>query len=284
MAEMTEIAQRHVTVSIEDVWVRYRSEVASEGRSTAGTRLAELVLPHRRRGVVEALKGITLEVREGEHLGILGANGSGKSTLLRVIAGLQQPEQGLVRATATPVLLGVQSALVQQLSGRRNIRLGLLALGFSPDEIAERVPVIVDLAGIGNAINRPMNTYSSGMSARLAFSIAAAAEPQILLIDEALGTGDAAFAKRSSDAIERIRQKAGTIFLVSHAAQTIETMCTRAIWLNEGELVADGDAVEVARTYRWWAWQMASNEHDAAAQVLQQARDGFLVASTEERR
>ncbi|MGO4956331.1 ABC transporter ATP-binding protein [Luteococcus sp. Sow4_B9] len=271
------------TVVVDNVVVRYRSEMSSDKPSRKRIRrMLELVAPGRRRATVEALKGVSFTVYEGEHLGILGSNGSGKSTLLRVIAGVQQPTSGQVRAAATPVLLGVQAALVQQLSGRRNVMLGLLALGFTPEQAEERLPAVVELAGIGSAINRPMNTYSSGMSARLTFAIAAAAEPEILLIDEALGTGDAAFAKRSEETIERIREQAGTIFLVSHAAQTIETMCTRAIWLHMGEIIADGDAKTVARTYRWWAWNMASNEKDVADKVMQQARDGFLVASMED--
>ncbi|WP_394277419.1 ABC transporter ATP-binding protein [Luteococcus sp.] len=281
MAVPSEPELGHPSVVVEDVVVRYRSEMGRATQRRGLGRMSELVLPSRRTEVVEALKGVSFTVHEGEHLGILGANGSGKSTLLRVVAGLQTPHSGQVSATATPVLLGVQAALVNQLSGRRNVTLGLLALGHSPERAAELMPEVVELAGIGTAIDRPMSTYSSGMSARLTFAIAAAAEPEILLIDEALGTGDAAFAKRSEETIERIRERAGTIFLVSHAAQTIETMCTRAIWLHMGELIADGDARTVARTYRWWAWKTASKEFEIADRVLSQARDGFLVASLE---
>lgn len=271
----------HPTVVVEDVVVQYRSETSGSQPPSWGGRVRELIVPSRRTSVVEALKGVSFTVHEGEHLGILGANGSGKSTLLRVIAGLQTPHSGQVSATATPVLLGVQAALVNQLSGRRNVTLGLLALGLSPEKTVELMPEVVELAGIGTAIDRPMSTYSSGMSARLTFAIAATSQPEILLIDEALGTGDAAFAKRSEETVEKIREGAGTIFLVSHAAQTIETMCTRAIWLHEGELIADGDAKTVARTYRWWAWKVASKEFEIADRVLSQARDGFLVASLE---
>ncbi len=264
------------SVVVENVVVRYRSEMSksSDGRYSAVERAVELLLPHRRPATVEALKDVSFTVHEGEHLGILGANGSGKSTLLRVIAGVQQPEEGRVLATATPVLLGISAALVPQLSGMRNVRLGLLALGFTPDEVQERIPAVVDLAGIGTAINRPMNTYSAGMSARLTFSIAAAAEPEILLIDEALGAGDAAFAKRSEETIENLRGEAGTILLVSHAAQTIETMCTRAIWLNKGEIILDGEARRIARAYRWWAHQVAQGNKEQADDLLQLAREG----------
>lgn len=283
MADQTDAPLGAPTVVVDDVWVKYRTEMSSPeaGSRNPLRRAGELVLPHRRAATVDALKGVSFTVHEGEHLGILGSNGSGKSTLLRVISGAQRPHAGEVRASATPVLLGVNAALVNRLSGMRNIRLGLLALGFTPEETEARIPAVAELAGLGAAINRPMQTYSSGMSARLAFSIAAAAEPEILLIDEALGTGDAAFAQRSAQAIKKIREQAGTIFLVSHAAQTIEKLCTRAIWLDQGELIADGDAITVARSYRWWAWNMASKEFDVANKVLNQAREGFLVASME---
>jgi teichoic acid transport system ATP-binding protein len=134
------------------------------------------------------------------------------------------------------------------------------------------MPAVIKLAGIGDAIDRPMATYSSGQGARLRFAIAAAANPDILLIDEALGTGDAAFAARSKRTIDELRGKAGTIFLVSHAAQTVERMCTRAIWLHDGELITDGPAVDVARAYRWWAHNVAQENQEAADDLLARAR------------
>ena len=117
-----------------------------------------------------------------------------------------------------------------------------------------------------------MKTYSSGMGARLRFAIAASARPEILLIDEALATGDAATKERSEARMAEIRRDAGTIFLVSHAAQTIEEMCTRAIWLHKGEMVLDGPAYETARAYRWWAWNVAKGEHAKAEKLLRDAR------------
>lgn len=149
--------------------------------------------------------------------------------------------------------------------------------------VVQRLPsggVEVKLAGIGEAIHRPMRTYSSGMGARLRFSIAAAAQPSILLIDEALGTGDAAFADRSRRKIDELRAGAGTIFLVSHAAQTIEEMCTRAIWLHKGELVIDGDAAQVARAYRWWAHCVARDDEAAAQEAFRRALQGDPIVPT----
>ncbi|TBT83376.1 ABC transporter ATP-binding protein [Propioniciclava sinopodophylli] len=266
------------SVVVEDVTVTYRSETSNADDLQGWRRWvgqAQLSMGLTAFTKVEALKGVSFTVPEGEHVGIVGANGSGKSTLLRVIAGVEPTASGRVLATATPMLLGVNAALLPAMSGRRNVRLGLLALGFQPDEVRARMPAVIRLAGIGEAIDRPMSTLSSGQGARLRFAIAAAADPDILLIDEALGTGDAAFTARSKRTIDELRAKAGTIFLVSHAAQTIEKMCTRAIWLHEGELITDGPAVEVARAYRWWAHNMAQDETALADELLALARGRF---------
>ena len=264
-----------VSVSVQEVSMDYVSEASSlEHLTPAERRVARL-----RRLVgqpaltrVHALRNVSFDVHEGEHIGIVGSNGSGKSTLLRIIAGLEPPKSGRVMAQATPVLLGVQAALLNHMSGRQNIRLGLLALGFTLEQAKERIPKVVALAGIGEAIERPMRTYSSGQQSRLTFAIAACAEPTILLIDEALGTGDMAFAERSKRAIDELRAKAGTIFLVSHAAQTVETMCTRAIWLHKGELIIDGPAEQIANAYRWWAYNLAQEKDDVAEHLLDAAR------------
>lgn len=264
-----------VSVSVRGVSVRFRTETSNidelpRGRKFLG-QLAQsfgmTTYTH-----ITALDNVSFDVREGEHLGVLGANGSGKSTLLRVIAGVEPSAVGQVLASTTPVLLGVQAALLPNLTGARNVRLGLLALGYEPDEVETIMPEVIDLAGIGDAVHRPMNTYSSGMASRLRFAIAAAAEPSILLIDEALGTGDAAFAARSARTIERMRENAGTIFLVSHAAQTIERLCTRALWLHEGRIVTDGPAIEVARAYRWWAHNMSLEQYEVADGLVDKAR------------
>lgn len=269
------IPRGNASVVVEDVRVTYRTETSNVDELTGWRRwLGQLRLSMGLTAItkVEALKGVTFTVYEGEHIGIVGSNGSGKSTLLRVIAGVEPTASGRVRSLATPMLLGVNAALLPAMSGRRNVRLGLLALGFPPAEVTRRMQAVISLADIGEAIDRPMATYSSGQGARLRFAIAAAAQPEILLIDEALGTGDAAFAARSKRTIDELRQNAGTIFLVSHAAQTIEKMCSRAIWLHQGELITDGPAREVARAYRWWAHNVALENEELADELLMKAR------------
>jgi teichoic acid transport system ATP-binding protein len=199
---------------------------------------------------VHAVRGISFTVRHGESIGIVGVNGSGKSTLLRAVAGLMPPKSGSVHVSGEPSLLGVNAALMPQLSGERNIMIGGLALGLTPKQVEERFDDVVEFAGIGDFVYLPMKTYSSGMGARLRFAISSAASPDILMIDEALATGDAAFKARSKARIEEVRQNAGTVFLVSHSISTIEAMCTRVLWVHEGKLVMDGPTMEVAERYK----------------------------------
>jgi teichoic acid transport system ATP-binding protein len=199
---------------------------------------------------VHAVRGISFTVRHGESVGIVGVNGSGKSTLLRAIAGLMPPASGSVHVSGEPSLLGVNAALMPQLTGERNIMIGGLALGLTPKQVEERFDDVVEFAGIGDFVYLPMKTYSSGMGARLRFAISSAASPDILMIDEALATGDAAFKARSKSRIEEVRENAGTVFLVSHSISTIEAMCTRVLWVHEGKLVMDGPALEVAERYK----------------------------------
>lgn len=262
------------TVAVSDLHVRYQvpsTEAAARRSVPRVQRAANRLLGRVPNVLVRALSGVSFVARSGESIGIIGPNGSGKSTLLRVIAGLETPARGTVLADSTPVLLGVNAALIPDLSGEDNVRLGLLAMGKSPAEAQEMLPAVVDLAGIGKSIYLPMKTYSSGMSSRLRFAIAAAANPHILLIDEALATGDAAFKERSEQRMTELRENAGTVFLVSHAAQTVEEMCTRAIWLDRGRVVYDGPAFETAQKYRWWAWNVAKGEQEKAHGLLRDA-------------
>ena len=159
------------------------------------------------------------------------------------------PNQGAVYADGQPTMLGVSSALMQALSGLRNVELGLLALGLTPAEVRERIPSVVEFSGIGSAIHMPMNTYSSGMSARLKFAIASAVTHEILLIDEALSTGDGEFVKRSSQRIQQLRDDADTIFLVSHSMGAIRSACNRVLWLDQGQIIADGHPDDIIPEY-----------------------------------
>ena len=261
----------HPTVVVNRISRKYDVAVGREdGTRNLLARAVDALRPSPK-VTVHALRSLSFVAHSGEVIGIVGTNGSGKSTLLRLIAGLDVPTRGQVTATSQPVLLGVGGALVPDLPGAANARLGLLAQGFTPEEVREIMPRVIGLAGLGDAIRRPIKTYSSGMNARLRFAIAAAAEPEILLLDEVLSTGDAASVERAQQRMNEIRSRAGTVFLVSHAAQTIEETCTRALWLHEGALIQDGPAVETARAYRWWAWNVAQGESARAAELLEAA-------------
>jgi teichoic acid transport system ATP-binding protein len=263
------------TVAVQNVHVHYRvpSTEAAERRRGANpvVRAARTVLGRHPQVLVRALSGVSFVARQGEQIGLVGQNGSGKSTLLRIIAGLERPSRGQVLAESNPVLIGVNAALVPDLSGEENIRLGCLAMGLTPGQTEAAIPEVRELAGLGKSIYLPMKTYSSGMGARLRFAIATAANPHIMLIDEALATGDAAFRERSEARMQKLRANAGTVFLVSHAAQTIEETCTRAIWLNLGRLVIDGPAEDVALRYRKWAWAIAKDKPAEAKKIIEQA-------------
>jgi teichoic acid transport system ATP-binding protein len=169
---------------------------------------------------------------------------------LRAVAGLLPPTTGAVYTQGQPSLLGVNAALMNDLSGERNVTLGCLAMGMTPDEVASKYDEIVSFAGIGDFISLPMRTYSSGMAARLKFAIAAAKSHDVLLIDEALATGDAEFRKKSERRIKELREEAGTVFLVSHSLGTVKETCNRVIWLDAGKIKMDGDTDTVIAAYQ----------------------------------
>lgn len=189
---------------------------------------------------VHAVRDVSFVAYPGESIGIIGRNGSGKSTLLRSIAGLVPPSRGSIWLSGRAALLGVGAVLMKDLTGRQNIEIGGLALGLTPRQVRARMDDIIEFAGIGSFIDLPMGTYSSGMGARLRFAISTAVVPDILVVDEALATGDEEFRARASERIQQIRNEAGTVFVVSHSRRAIRQMCNRLLWMDEGLLLADG--------------------------------------------
>jgi len=198
---------------------------------------------------VHAVRDISFEVEQGESVGFVGGNGAGKSTLLRAIAGICAPTSGEVLVRAEPWLLGVQASLLPRLTGQQNIEIGLLALGLSPDEVIEYSPKVAEFSMLGDALDRPFKTYSSGMRARLKFSIATVKRPSILLLDEALAVGDLNFKRRSLRRLNTLQGNASTIMLVSHNPQEIKRTCKRTIWMDHGQVVLDGPTDEVMEAY-----------------------------------
>jgi teichoic acid transport system ATP-binding protein len=241
---------------VDDVHVTYRVYGAAPARTDPEKSSALRRTLDRARGHVgavreiKAVRGITFVARHGEAIAIVGRNGSGKSTLLRAIAGLLPLSGGAVYVSGEPSFLGVNAALIKTLTGEKNVMIGGLALGLTPKEVRDRFDDVVEFAGIGEYVNLPMQAYSSGMSARLRFAISSAARPEILLIDEALATGDAQFRRRSQERIDEIRQHAGTVFHVSHSLKAIEATCSRALWIEGGRLQLDGPVDEVVTAYQ----------------------------------
>lgn len=210
-------------------------------------RLLAQVMGKRR--TVHAVKDVSFVIERGESVGLIGSNGSGKSSLIRVLSGLQRPTSGAVYASSTPGMLAVSGVLMPNLSGARNIRLGLLAKGFALDEVADLYPQVVEQAGIKDALHNPVKTYSSGMKARLKFAVAVARTPEILLVDEALATGDSAFRAKAQERLKEIRATAGAVLVVNHNARTIEGTTQRCIWLEKGVIRMDGPTSDVLPRY-----------------------------------
>lgn len=248
---MAEIDNRTVVVEDLHVYYRIRTKVKSKQIPVKRTIVDKALRRTRKAALkeVHALKGISFTTRQGEAVAIIGRNGAGKSTLLRAISGLIPVRSGSILTSSQPSLLGVNAALMNHLSGRRNIELGGLALGMTPAEVEENMESIIEFSGLGEFIDLPLSTYSSGMGARLRFAIASSVPQEILLIDEALATGDVNFKKRSQERISELKSKAGTVFLVSHSHSVIRETCSRAIWLDKGTMVADGPTEEVLSAY-----------------------------------
>lgn len=197
-----------------------------------------------------ALRDITLKVYPGEVLGIIGPNGAGKSTLLKVVARVLYPTRGRVRiAGRVSPLLELGAGFDPELTGRENVYLNSTILGFSRRNVAQRFERIVDFAGLREFIDAPVRTYSTGMGARLGFSVATDVQPEILIVDEILGVGDANFQKKSFERIQQFQANGSTILLVTHSLQKVQEMCTRVIWLDQGNLVMEGNPEQVISQY-----------------------------------
>jgi teichoic acid transport system ATP-binding protein len=242
------------TVIVDDVHIIYRIHGAANTNNSPLSSLKRIVTRTAAPTVreVHAVKGVSFTAFEGEAIGLIGSNGSGKSTLLRAIAGLLPATRGGVYTQGQPTLLGVNAALMNDLSGERNVVLGCLAMGMDRAEVRARTPEIIEFSGInerGDFGNLPMRTYSSGMSARLRFAIAAAKKHEVLLIDEALATGDATFRRRSEDRVRELRAGAGTVSLVSHSLSSVADTCERTIWLESGLIRMDGPTDAVIAAY-----------------------------------
>jgi len=233
------------SILVEDLYVEFRPYVERKPtlrRSIGRRRIQEDVI---------ALDHVSLKVNPGEAFGIIGRNGAGKSTLLKCIAGTLRPNSGKVVVNGkTSTLLQLGVGFIPELTGRRNVYLGGLAAGMRKAEIDDRFDEIVSYAELGDAIDRPVKTYSSGMFSRLAFSVSMHLDPDVLLLDEVLAVGDEGFQRKSLKAMRALLDRSGTIVFVSHSMVSVAEFCDRVVWLDNGKIAMEGEAEEVVAAYR----------------------------------
>lgn len=236
---------QEIAIEVKDLKIRYRRiQKHSISKSISQFRKAK-------NNYFEALKGVSFSIPKGSIVGIVGSNGSGKSTLLTALAGIFSPDEGTIDLKGNSVsLLSIGVGFQKELSGRENIILSGMLLGFSKVEIQEQIDEIIDFTGIGEFIDMPVKTYSSGMHSKLAFSITAILETDIILVDEILSVGDAKFKKKSYAKMQKlISDDNRTVVIVSHSIGTLRELCDSAIWLEKGEIRAMGETNEVLDQY-----------------------------------
>jgi ABC-2 type transport system ATP-binding protein len=243
---MVEIAVDSVCVEFPVYDVQRRSARAELLRVTTGGKISR----ERGRVTIVALDGVSFALCEGDRLGLVGQNGSGKTTLLRVLAGIYEPTRGAVRVAGQVVpLFNTMIGIDQESTGRENIKLQGLLIGMSPAEIAERTGDIIAFSELGSYIDMPIRTYSMGMITRLAFSIATARDPEVLLLDEMIGTADAGFMQRAEKRLESFLSYAGILVLASHSESVVRRICNKAALIQQGKLVGFGSVDEIFASY-----------------------------------
>jgi ABC-type polysaccharide/polyol phosphate transport system ATPase subunit len=233
--------------------VRLQNVSKTYSRKASRALLGSLLLKRLRPSPHEqfhALRQVTLELREGDSLAVIGANGAGKSTLLSVIAGLSSPDEGTVQVNGrVAALLELGSGFHPDLTGAENVCLNAALLGLSRRRTREKFDQIVEFSGIADFIHEPLRTYSAGMSMRLAFSVAMAVDPDILLIDEVLAVGDTEFQAKCIRKILELKQQGRVLICTSHDMSTLRDLCSRAVWLDHGRVRSEGPADQVFAEY-----------------------------------
>ncbi|MGM9878147.1 MAG: ABC transporter ATP-binding protein [Bacilli bacterium] len=236
--------KQEIAITVKDLHVYYRDmnrfSLKKSGLKAKGSGK-----------IFKAVKGVSFEIPKGQILGICGKNGSGKSTLLRAISGIFSPDSGSINLHGNSVsLLSIGVGFQKQLTGYENIYLSGMLLGYSKEEIDKRVDEIIEFSELGDFIYKPVRSYSSGMYSKLAFSITAILETDIILIDEVLSVGDIHFKEKSYNKMkELISDSNRTVVIVSHSSKTIEELCDKVIWLHEGLIKKEGKPKEIMAEY-----------------------------------
>ena len=237
--------EREIALEVKDLHISYKC------LKSFSIKKSLLHLKKADAKVYEAVRGVSFAVPKGEILGIVGKNGSGKSTMLRAIAGIFSPDSGTIDLKGNSVsLLSIGVGFQPKLTGRENLVLSGMLLGFSEEQVRAKMDEIIEFANLGDFIDMPVKTYSSGMHSKLAFSITAILEADIMLIDEVLSVGDAKFKKKSYNKMkELISNEDRTVLIVSHSSETLKELCTSVLWLHEGEMKMIGKPEEVLPAY-----------------------------------
>lgn len=236
-------------IEVQNVSVRFR--MANDRVTSLKEYVVHLLSGKLQYGEFEALKNVSFEVKKGEVVGLVGHNGAGKSTILKVISGILKPTEGSVKVMANVVpMLELGSGFDMEMTGRENIFLNGAILGYSEEFLKEKYDEIVEFSEIGEFIDVPLRNYSSGMITRIAFSIATVVEPEILIVDEVLAVGDAAFQEKSRKRMMELMSGGTTVLFVSHDLSQIRTMCNRAVWIDHGEVKMFGDTETVCNAYQ----------------------------------
>jgi ABC-type polysaccharide/polyol phosphate transport system ATPase subunit len=236
------------SIEFQNVVQRFRR--IRERPDTLREVFAKIVRRRQPLQIFEALKQVSFVISKGETVGLVGRNGSGKSTILKIVAGVYAPSEGEVNVQGTIApLIELGAGFHHELTGRENILLNGLLLGLTKRQVREREESIIEFAELGDFIDSPVKQYSSGMYMRLAFSVAIEVDPDILIIDEILGVGDAGFQAKCFERIEDFRRRGKTILLVSHSMDNVRKMCDRAMLVHAGRLVEDGPPERVIARY-----------------------------------
>jgi ABC-type polysaccharide/polyol phosphate transport system ATPase subunit len=238
-------------ISLDRVGVRFDVSTAADGHTLKGFLAGLKQSGKREQNVIEALKSVSLEIRAGERVGLIGHNGAGKSTLLKVMAGIYPPTSGRARTNGHVCpLFEFATGFEYNRSGWENIRIRAMLLGMRPDEIEDKLPEIAEFSELGKFLDYPVRTYSTGMFVRLAFAVSTSVNPEILLLDEVMGAGDLAFTEKANVRMRQFMDQGKILVFSSHSLDLLAEYCNRTIWMDHGTVQEDGETAAVVASYK----------------------------------
>lgn len=243
-------------------------------------RVVDIFSKNKRYKPYYALKDLTISIPKGEAVGVLGKNGAGKSTLLKIITGVTEPTEGNIKINGKiAALLELTSGFDQELTGMENIYLKALTMGMQRKDIDEQIDNIIEFADIGDYINQPVRTYSSGMKSRLGFAISVNVNPDILIVDEVLSVGDDVFKLKCIDKMEEFKRQGKTIFFVSHSLFTVKSFCNKCMWIKDGELMCYGETGEIMVQYENFLKEEKAKEREKKKQEALESNTTVQIVS-----